>query len=48
MSPQVVLNEKYSTGADIWSLGIILYLLITEGILPFDHENMDYQIIGKN
>ena len=22
MSPQVVLNEKYSTGADIWSLGI--------------------------
>jgi serine/threonine protein kinase len=26
---------------------VILYLLITEGVLPFDHENMDYQIIGK-
>ena len=47
ISPEIYLHKKYSFETDIWSLGVILYLLITEGVLPFDHENMDYQIIGK-
>ena len=47
ISPEIYSHEKYSFKTDIWSLGIILYLLITEGILPFDNEDMDYRIIGK-
>ena len=47
ISPEIYSHEEYSFKTDIWSLGIILYLLITEGILPFDNENMDYAIIGK-
>ena len=47
ISPEIYMHKEYSFEADIWSLGIILYLLITEGILPFEHEDMDYKIIGK-
>jgi len=47
ISPEIYLHKEYSFKTDIWSLGIILYLLITQGILPFDHENMDNKVIGK-
>ena len=41
------MHKEYSFKTDIWSLGIILYLLITQGLLPFDNENMDNKVIGK-
>ena len=47
ISPEIYLHHNYSFKIDVWSLGIILYLLITGGVLPFDDENMDSQIIGK-
>ena len=47
ISPEIYLHEEYSFKTDIWSLGIILYLLITQGLLPFDNENMDNKVIGK-
>ena len=47
MSPEIYLHKEYSFKTDIWSLGIILYCLITQGVLPFDHENMDNKVIGK-
>jgi len=34
MSPQLVEEEKYSLKADIWSLGIVFYELLT-GSRPF-------------
>jgi len=47
ISPEIYLHKEYNFKTDIWSLGIILYCLITQGILPFDHENMDNKVIGK-
>ena len=47
ISPEIYLHKEYSFKIDIWSLGVILYLLITQGMLPFDHEDMDNKVIGK-
>lgn len=39
MDPDLVKNKKYSgQGADVWALGVILFLLITGGV-PFWGEN---------
>ena len=34
MSPEVVKNESYGQGVDIWSFGVIVYALLT-GKFPF-------------
>ena len=47
ISPEIYMHKEYNFKTDIWSLGIILYLLITQGILPFDNDNMDNKVIGK-
>ena len=47
ISPEIYLHHNYSFKIDIWSLGVILYLLITGDTLPFDDEKMDSHIIGK-
>ena len=45
MAPEVLLGQNYSFSADVWSIGIIAYLLLT-GYLPFDDEE-DKEIIKK-
>lgn len=38
VAPEVLRKEPYSFSCDLWSLGCILYALLS-GSLPFDHEN---------
>jgi serine/threonine protein kinase len=38
VAPEVLKKEPYSFSCDLWSLGCIVYALIS-GSLPFDHED---------
>ena len=40
-----VLDGAYNEKCDIWSLGIILYIMLT-GIIPYDGEN-DYEVLKQ-
>lgn len=47
VAPEVLLRKPYNKQIDVWSLGIILYTLLSKGKLPFEDENNDEDIIGK-
>ena len=47
VSPEMYLGKDYSFKIDIWALGVILYILITGGILPFDDHSSDNKILAK-
>ena len=46
MAPEVLMGKDYNYSADVWSIGIITYLLLT-GYLPFDDEGEDKEVIRK-
>jgi serine/threonine protein kinase len=39
IAPEVVRDEEYTTSADIWSAGVVLYAMLV-GALPWANENM--------
>jgi hypothetical protein len=46
VAPEVLIRQPYNNKIDIWSIGIILYYMLT-GILPFDDEEDNEEIIAK-
>ena len=46
MAPEVLMGREYNFSSDVWSIGVITYLLLT-GYLPFDDEESDKEVIRK-
>ena len=47
IAPEIFLHKSYYNKVDVWSIGILLYYLVTGGVLPFDDEKGDDQTVGK-
>jgi len=43
VAPEILLGYSYSFPADLWSIGVLAYLLLV-GCLPFDHESDEREI----
>lgn len=47
IAPEMYTHKEYTYKVDVWSIGILLYYLVTGGVLPFDDEKNDEDVLGK-
>jgi serine/threonine protein kinase len=43
VAPEILLEKPYTKSVDLWSIGIITYLMLS-GFLPFDDESSEREI----
>ena len=41
MAPEILLFKDYNKSVDLWSVGILMYMLISGGDHPFYNTGMD-------
>jgi serine/threonine protein kinase len=46
MAPELVQNISYSKSCDLWSVGIILFMMLSADY-PFSSSNLDYEIVNE-
>jgi calcium/calmodulin-dependent protein kinase I len=47
MAPEVVLKEEYSKSIDVWSLGIIMYNLVSGGRHPLHEKGESTELLKQ-
>jgi serine/threonine protein kinase len=46
MAPEVIEGKPYSYPCDMWSLGVIMYVMLS-GRFPFEGKNVEHDIIEE-
>ena len=46
VAPEIVNGKRYSNGVDLWSCGVVLFILLA-GVVPFDEDPGDEQAIYR-
>ena len=46
VAPEIVTGKRYGNGVDLWSCGVVLFILLA-GVVPFDEEPGDEQAIYR-
>ena len=40
MAPELVSNKRYDSKVDLWALGVLAYILLSDGKFPFEGRSI--------